>query len=46
MRAISRVFGISRNTLGHGLKKCQWLPSLSETFASAQPDDVLELDEL
>ncbi len=46
MRGISRVFGISRKTLGEWLKKARTLPPLEQTLRLAVEGDVLELDEL
>jgi insertion element IS1 protein InsB len=47
MRGITRIFGIARQTLTQWLKKeASVLPNGVETVAKAQPDDVLELDEL
>lgn len=47
LRAIERVFGVSRRTVLTWIE--QWnaqLPPLENTLAAAQLDDVLELDEL
>jgi hypothetical protein len=46
MRGIQRFFGVSRPTLVSWLKKDEQNPSLQETLAPAQPDDILELDEV
>lgn len=47
MRGIKRIFGIARQTLARWLKTvAQALPDLEATLAPAQPNDVLELDEL
>ena len=47
MRGIGRIFGVSRPTLAQWLKdKGSTLPDLPQTLHDAQPDDVLELDEL
>src|SRR4051812_7030429 len=47
LRGIERVFGISRRTVSRWLE-C-WIkqtPPLEASLVEAQPDDVLELDEL
>ena len=47
LRGIERVFGISRRTVSRWLR--HWMaqvPGLAESLVEAQPDDVLELDEL
>ncbi len=47
MHGIKRIFGVARQTLAHWLKTvAQALPDLAATLFPAQPDDVLELDEL
>ncbi|MGV6810328.1 MAG: hypothetical protein ACWA5U_10685 [bacterium] len=46
LRGIERSFGVVRQTVATWLKKVQHLPRLKETLQPAQPDDVLELDEL
>ncbi|MDR3572106.1 MAG: IS1 family transposase [Candidatus Pacebacteria bacterium] len=46
MRGIQRIFGVSRQTLARWLKGGKTLPPFKETVDPAQPDDVLELDEL
>ncbi|MGX9728973.1 MAG: IS1 family transposase [Candidatus Electronema sp. VV] len=46
MRGISRMFGVSRQTLASWLKKDAANPVLEETLLPAQNDDVLELDEM
>ena len=40
------MFGVSRNTVTAWLKKALNVPPLAATVVAAQPDDVLELDEL
>lgn len=47
LRGIERLFGISRRTVHRWLQ--QWIdqaPPVDQTLVEAQPDDVLELDEL
>jgi IS1 family transposase/transposase-like protein len=47
LRGIERVFGVSRPTVTRWFQGVvNALPPLSETLAEAQPEDVLELDEL
>ena len=47
LRGLSRIFGISRHTITEWLRETLLtLPSLVETLLPAQPDDVLELDEV
>ncbi len=47
MHGIKRIFGIARQTLARWLKTvAEALPDLVATLIPAQPDDVLELDEL
>jgi len=47
MRGIERVFNLARQTLARWIKqKAAKLPALVHTLASADADDVLELDEL
>ncbi len=47
MRGITRIFGVSRPTLAKWITdKAGALLELSDTLDDAQPDDVLELDEL
>jgi len=47
LRGISRIFGVSRNTLADWIKKkLQTLPSLRAMLAPAKPDDRLEVDEV
>ncbi len=48
LRGISRIFGVSRNTLKPaGSKKAEALPPLKQTLApAAAQGEVLELDEL
>lgn len=45
MRAIQRVYGVSRSTLANWIKKVRSLPAVAETVQPAQAHDVLELDE-
>jgi insertion element IS1 protein InsB len=46
MRGISRIFGVSRNTLADWIKKkLHALPSLKQTLPIAEAQDVLEVDE-
>ncbi len=46
-RGVARTFGISRQTLVNWLKKkIASIPPVSETLLPAQPNDILELDEL
>ncbi|MCP4709967.1 MAG: IS1 family transposase [Planctomycetes bacterium] len=45
MRGISRIFGVSRDTLADWLKKSSELPALTDTIQPFQDGDVLELDE-
>jgi IS1 family transposase len=47
LRGIERTFGLSRRTVSRWLR--QWMAQvapLTESLVQAQPDDVLELDEL
>jgi len=47
MRGIERTFGVMRKTLANWLTELSdLLPPLEDTLLEAQPDDVLELDEL
>jgi IS1 family transposase len=47
LRGLERILGISRRTLARWIETwATQLPPLEETLAEAQPDDVLELDEL
>ncbi len=46
MRGVSRIFGISRETLNGWLKKAKNLPPLTAPLRPATEGDVLELDEL
>jgi IS1 family transposase/transposase-like protein len=47
LRGIQRIFGVARQTVSKWIKKkVQQLPDLKESLKPAQPDDVLELDEL
>ncbi len=46
MRGIARIFGISPATLASWLKKDQSNPRVEQTLAPAEPEDVLELDEI
>ena len=46
MRAMTRIFGVSRNTVLAWLKKAASLPPLKKTLVKASKDDVLELDEM
>jgi insertion element IS1 protein InsB len=46
MRAMTRIFGVSRNTVLAWLKKAASLPLIKKTLVKAQNDDVLELDEM
>ena len=47
MRGVARIFGIARQTLARWLlEKGDALPELDTTLLAAEPDDVLELDEL
>ena len=45
LRGLTRIFGVSRNTVSKWLKKAQ-MPPLEATLAPVQPLEVLELDEL
>lgn len=44
LRGLSRVFGVSRNTVSSWLKKANALPPLEQTLLKAQEGDELELD--
>lgn len=46
MRAMTRIFGVNRNTVLVWLKKAAQLPPLKTTLVKAKKGDVLELDEL
>ena len=46
MRGIQRTFGVSRPTLVSWLKKEENSPKLEETLLPAEPEDVLETDEM
>ena len=46
MRAIQRLFGVSRPTLARWLKKVDQEPSVRQTRLPAREDDVREIDEL
>lgn len=46
LRGLTRIFGVSRNTVTTWLKKAQRLPPLPQTLAPSQHNEVLELDEL
>lgn len=47
LRGVERALGISRHTVASWIKKkVQSLRPIAETLAPAQPDDVLELDEV
>lgn len=46
MRGLTRIFGVSRQTVTAWLKKAKALPPLSQTLPPAQKGDALELDEL
>ena len=47
LRGLSRIFGVSRNTVTRWLKKASGLPPLERTLAPAsEGGEVLELDEL
>jgi IS1 family transposase len=46
LRGLTRIFGVSRQTVTAWLKKAQQLPPLSQTLQPARPVDGLELDEL
>jgi insertion element IS1 protein InsB len=47
LRALTRIFGVSRTTVSQWLKgEAEALSSLEETLYPARADDVLELDEL
>jgi IS1 family transposase/transposase-like protein len=47
LRGLERIFGVARQTVMRWLKETvPALPDLKDTLLPAQPDDVLELDEL
>ncbi len=47
MRGVERIFGTARPTLARWLQeKAAKLPAMEATLLAAQPDDLLELDEL
>ncbi len=47
MRGVQRIFGTARQTLAHWIgEKAAKLPALEATLLAAEPDDLLELDEL
>jgi IS1 family transposase len=47
MRGIERIFNVVRQTVARWIKEIvQALPDLKDSLQPAQPDDVLELDEL
>ncbi len=47
MRGVERIFGTARQTLARWIReKAARLPALEATLLAAQPDDLLELDEL
>jgi len=47
MRGLERIFPVARQTVAHWLwEEVQTLPDLKDTLLPAEPDDVLELDEL
>lgn len=47
MRGLERIFYVARQTVGRWIPEIVHnLPALKETLLPAQPDDVLELDEL
>lgn len=47
LRGLERIFQVARQTVAHWIKALvQKLPRLKETLQPAQPDDVLEVDEL
>jgi insertion element IS1 protein InsB len=48
LRGLSRIFGVSRNTVTRWLKKADSLPPLEQTLAPAaqREEEVLELDEV
>ena len=47
MRGVERIFGTARQTLARWIgEKAARLPAIEATLLAAQPDDLLELDEL
>ena len=46
MRGIQRIFGVSPQTLANWLKKDEQNPEVEQTLSEAEPEDVLELDEV
>jgi insertion element IS1 protein InsB len=47
LRGIRRVFGVSRTTVSHWLRRwIEQVPPLADSLVDGQPEDVLELDEL
>ncbi len=47
LRGLHRIFGVARQTVsGWLMHLMRWLPDLRDTVVPAQPDDILELDEL
>ena len=47
MRGVERIFGTARQTLARWIQeKAAKLPALETTLLAAEPDDLLELDEL
>ena len=47
MRGVERIFGTVRQTLARWIQeKAAKLPAMEATLLAAEPDDVLELDEL
>ena len=47
MRGVERIFGTVRQTLARWIReKAANLPAMEITLLAAEPDDVLDLDEL
>jgi hypothetical protein len=47
MRGLERIFYVARQTVARWMREIvQALPALKDTLLPAEPDDVLELDEL
>ena len=47
MRGVERIFGTARQTLARWIReKAAKLPAMETTLLAAEPDDLLELDEL
>ena len=46
MRGVQRTFGVSRPTLAAWIKKDETNPKLEDTLLSAEPEDILEVDEM